>query len=496
MNLPPRLFGLVVIFGLMSISLTVWPSLLAGDWNQWRGPHRNGLLPDSPELLDRLPADGLQPTWKVGEDVIGQGNAGWSSPVVAGSLVYLFSHTRQRRPEVNLPEEKYPKLTPEQREDMPQDLQDEHEANRRREQLARKRKQTLCQERIVCLEAATGKTVWLFERESVLTRFPHSSSPAVVGEHLYQLTAERDLLCLEALTGQQRWRAELPLESPAEDQQWDQTPSSVALSGGVVVVLSQGLCGVDAQTGKVLWQNDQVSNRDSSPAIWQANDRVCVIVNATDGRTVCVDLKTGQLLWGVKTDARRSTPVVVGNILLTYSSSRKSGLMCYDLVADNPSTEPTRRWQFQGIADPGSSPVVWDGHVYVQGQQRLACLDLETGKPQWRTTLDLANPRYTSLVCADGKVIYGFESVLLFAATPQKYSPLAHGYIDEDGLLAEEQTHRKRLNLATLDQRQAERLWQSKVRRQGPKSCTSPALADGRLFLRLNKGLICYDLRK
>ena len=63
-------------------------------------------------------------------------------------------------------------------------------------------------------------------------------------------------------------------------------------------------------------------------------------------------------------------------------------------------------WSYEHIADAGSSPVVVDGCAFVQGEEHLACVDLETGKPRWQTTLDhVRRPQYTSPVAVDNKVI-------------------------------------------------------------------------------------------
>ena len=41
---------------LLAFSLTPIAALAGSDWNQWRGPDRNGVLPDSPPLVNAVPA--------------------------------------------------------------------------------------------------------------------------------------------------------------------------------------------------------------------------------------------------------------------------------------------------------------------------------------------------------------------------------------------------------------------------------------------------------
>jgi outer membrane protein assembly factor BamB len=182
--------------------------------------------------------------------------------------------------------------------------------------------------------------------------------------------------------------------------------------------------------------------------------------------------------------------------MLTYGASRKGGLRCYDLTQKPPEL----LWTFQGCADAGSSPVALDDKVYVQGERRLACVDLETGKRVWTTTLNLEQPRYTSPAAADDQVFYTFEGVLCFAAQGKKYQELFNGKIDNTGLLAEEQAFRRMLKIDDLErtpegQKEAEQLWRKTFSEHRPLACSSPALADGKLYLRTQTGLVCYDLR-
>ncbi|MCA9222557.1 MAG: hypothetical protein KDA71_19660, partial [Planctomycetales bacterium] len=151
-------------------------------------------------------------------------------------------------------------------------------------------------------------------------------------------------------------------------------------------------------------------------------------------------------------------------------------------------------------ADPGSSPVVVGEYAYVQGEKRLACVDLVTGDTVWNTTLDLGRPRYTSPVACGDKVFYTYENVLCFAAGEKDFTPLYTGKVGTDGLLAEESFFREQLNLDELEktaegQKEAQRLTRETFDKNQPLACASPAFADGRLVLRLKDRIVCYDLR-
>jgi outer membrane protein assembly factor BamB len=465
----------------------------AGDWAQWRGTHRNGVAADSPKLVDSLPADGLKPVWVSEKIGSGKNDGGWGSPVVvdfstaakADRRVYLFTHKRVKLRDV--PKKKFPWLPPEKRVGMTPQEYDKYEADRRNEDefIA---KSYAFRESIYCMNAADGKTIWKNEEDSSYSRFPQSGSPTVVDGRLYILGAGRHVRCLDARSGDDVWNVRLPGEF--RDEFWD---SSFAVVDGVAVFLAGHLIAVDLKTGKIKWQGDAKKTRGthSSPVVWNHDGQDLIVVNVAGSETICIEPASGKELWRIKSEAGLATPVIQDDLLITYNNSRKKGMRCFRMKLDGAE----EIWKYQGCQDKGSSPVVVNGHVYVQGEKRLACVDLASGEEEWMTNLDLGRPQYTSLVAADSKVYYALEGMLCFEATDSDFKPLIQGKIDLNGLLATEASHRTRLKLDALPQNKAEKEYQSQVGRHGPVACASPAIADGRMFVRLKNGIACYDLR-
>ena len=461
----------------------------ASEWNQWRGANRDGLDAKSPPLVSSLPDQGLKPVW-VSESISSAKNGGWSSPVVAEGRVFLFAHERVQLRE--LEKKKYPWLAPDKRVGMTPEEYVEYERLRRNEDEERGKAYRF-RELVYCLDAKTGKTVWKNEADSLYSRFPQSGSPTVLDGRVYLLGAGRHARCLNAKTGDDIWR--IRLEGDFRDEHWQ---SSFAIVDGVAVLLAGHLFGLDIKTGSTLWQGDPKTTRGThaSPVIWKTDGRELIIVNVAGSQTICVEPKTGRELWRITSEANLSTPVVVGNRLVTYGNSRKKGLRCFEVS----TTEARHLWTYHGVQDKGSSPVVVNGHVFVQGERRLACVDLETGKADWMVTLNYRQPQYSSLVAADGRVFYALEGLLCFNATPEKFQPLIDAKMDGSGLLAAEKFYRELLELDELEKQpggleKSQKLLQKKIGQHGPLQCASPALADGKIFIRLKNGIACYDLR-
>ncbi len=476
--------------GSLGILLLTAAVVMADDWSQWRGSQHG--FAEGPALIDELPADGLKPVWIQTEDIPAAEGGGWSSPVVHQGKLFLFAHKKKRLSNDRLPPVKYPYLAPEKRVGMSDEEYREYEANRRDEQETRSR-QFRFDEVLYCLDANTGDKNWEVSVKSVYTRFPQSGTPCIVGDRLFVMGAGRTARCFDIKDKKQVWETRLPGEFRDEFLQ-----SSFLVTPEVATVVCGSLFGLDPNSGTIRWQHESRDNRvsHSSPVEWSHQGRRFVIANLGAGETICTD-EAGKELWRHRTEGGHSTPIVMGDRLITYGNSRKKGLRCFELSL----TGVKDLWVFQGAADPGSTPVVVGNYVYVQGQRRLAAVDLADGKAEWSTTLKLGNPRYTSLVAADDKVFYAFEGMLIFRAGAERYEQVVQANIDRGGTIASEKQFRSILGMAELEktaegQKQADRLWRTRFKNSGPLACATPAIVDGRIYLRLKNGMACYDLRR
>lgn len=484
-----RKLTIVAVLFLVAGGAALCPTT-AAEWNQWRGAGRDGVAHDSKPLRGDLPAAGLMPVW-ITERIAGGNDGGWSSPIVAGGRVYLYSHARVKAADAELPKRKYPYLADDKRGHLSAAEYAEYEVKRRAEDQAFSEFYRY-HEALYCFDAASGQPIWKQERPSVYTRFLHSGTPALVDGRIFVLGAARMARCFDAGTGALRWETRLPGEFTDEHM-----ASSFAVADGVAAILAGRLFGLEVASGSILWQGDARTTRGthSSPAVWSHSGHDWFIVNVAGDSTICLEPRTGNERWRIKSLANLSTPLIVGDRLVTLGDQRRGGLRCFDLA----EAGATERWAYQRIADKGSSPVAIDGHVYAQGERRLCCVNLDTGTEAWSTMLDLASPQYTSLIGGAGKVIYAFDGLLMFAADASEFRPLIAAKFDKQGLMASEAELRRQLKLAEVEagpngQERALRVFQQEVTNQGPLPCSSPALVDGKLYVRLRQSLACYDL--
>jgi outer membrane protein assembly factor BamB len=106
--------------------------------------------------------------------------------------------------------------------------------------------------------------------------------------------------------------------------------------------------------------------------------------------------------------------------------------------------------------------VLLNGYLYGSNQQFLTCLEFQTGKVMWETR----ETGKGSILSADGRLYYRDErsgTVFLVEATPEKY--IEHGRL----------TQPQRSKLAA---------W------------PHPIIANGKLYLRDQDVLLCYDVKQ
>lgn len=459
------------------------------DWPQWRGPSRSGFV-DSEALVRQLPPEGLDPAWTFA-GFPGGTSGGWSSPVIAGSRVFVYSHTKEKTGKGEVGKALYPWLPPSERTGMSDAEYDDYEVKRRDENESRS-KAFQFRQRLVCLDLITGAVVWDRSEDTVYTRFTQSGTPCIVGQRLLVMTPQRTAACYDATTGEVIWKRRLPGEF--RDEYFS---SSFVASGDAAYVCCGPVTALRISDGALLWQGESPLDYEShsSPAVAETDAGKIVIANVQGGVTVGYDADSGQRLWELESGASQSTPIVADGVLLTYGGSRKNGLQCYDL--NTTAKAPERRWRFQGTADSGSTPVLRGEFVFVQGDKRIAKLRLSDGKTLWQKTLRVSNPRYTSLIAAGGQLLYGWEGILAIDAESDAYQVLYDAEIDSERVLIGPDDLRKKLGMNSLGSlEEAEKVWQKKAIATGPLACATPAFSDGRIVLRLRDSLVCYELAR
>jgi outer membrane protein assembly factor BamB len=283
------------------------------------------------------------------------------------------------------------------------------------------------------------------------------------------------LFCLDAAAGKEVWKTDILKATGAPDRSaearyWGLT-SSPLVEGDAVIVLPGGtknnaVAAFHKDTGKLVWGAGDASLGYSSPvAVTLAGRRQVV---AAAGKAVLgIDPAGGAVLWqhpfgNLVFDCTCATPLCVDNRVFV-SAAYGVGCALLEVTADGDKLAVGEKWKNRDLQNHFATSILLDGHLYGchgdLGACTLRCVELETGKVKWSER----EPGKCSLVAAGGRLICLSETgaVRVVEANPEKY--VVRGELTD---------------LLTF------------------KSWPAPVIADGRLYLRDEKHLICLDLRR
>jgi len=409
---------------------------LAADWPQWRGPARDGVWTET-GVVERFASPQLPIKWRV---PIG---SGYSGPTVAEGRVFVMDRIAKPSP----------------------------------------------QERVLSLDAETGKEAWSYVYDCRYQGVQYEAGPrcsVTVDEgRAYALGTMGHLHCFEARSGKLLWKHDCRQEYGAKVPIWG-IAASPLIEGGLVIVHVGGkddasVIAFDKVAGQEKWRalNDPASY--SSPiVIEQAGRRVLVCL--TGERMVGLDPQTGRLYWEHPFRPKEmvitiATPVFDGSHLI--ATSFYDGMLLLNVRQDKLAVE--KLWQRRGENERNtdalhcciSTPVILGDCLYgVDSHGELRCLDLKTGDRIWEDLTATPKARWSNI-----HMVRNGDKVWMF----NERGELIIGKLDPAGF--HEISRAKLIEPTTgqLDQR-------------GGVCWSHPAFANCCVYARNDRELVCADL--
>ena len=335
--------------------------LLADDWPQWLGPQRDSVWRET-GILETFPATGPTVRWRV---PVG---GGYSGPAVAEGRVYIMD--RQLAKDASNPRNAFD------------------------------RGRIPGTERVLCLNEADGKQLWVYEYDCPYTvsyAAGPRTTPEVSGGKVYALGAEGNLCCLDATTGKEIWSRDFKKDFGIPTPMWGFAGHPL-LDGQKLICLAGGNGSVavafDKDTGKELWRALSASEPGyAPPVIIEADGKRQLIVWHPEALN-SLDPETGALYWSEPGKAKAgmtiATPRRMGDLL--YVTSFYNGSVMMRLDAVQPAA--TKLWQSEKVSEKDtdalhtvmSTPFLDDGYIYgVCSYGQLRCLKADTGERVWET---------------------------------------------------------------------------------------------------------------
>jgi outer membrane protein assembly factor BamB len=366
-------------------------SASAGDWTHWRGPQQNGYAPDT-----NLPA-----TWSLdGKNLIWKAPIGSrSTPLVMKGRVFVFNYNAEK---VN----------------QGGDIKDKPET---------------IQERVMCLDADTGKTIWeheipVFHSDIVTVRLGWTNLVADPETgYVYGHGTQGFLFCLDGMANKAKviWQRSMSEEYGRITGYGGRVTSPILFDDMVIFGMVNSSWGdhakggnrfvaFDKKSGEVRWWSEPAGavkgTYYSVPVTASINGVDLVISGGADGSVFAVKARTGEFAWRhtFANAAVNSSPVVAGSLVYighgeeNADNNIQGRIVCLD-ASQVTKEEPKVVWQRDGITVRYTSPIIHDNRLYVTDESgKLFCLDGAKGEILWKISYG-RNSR-GSPVLADGKI--------------------------------------------------------------------------------------------
>jgi outer membrane protein assembly factor BamB len=328
------------------------------------------------------------------------------------------------------------------------------------------------EEMVECLNATTGKLLWRFAYPTEyvddfgMDDGPRAT-PLIADKRVYTLGAEGRLHCLELETGKKIWDRSLNSDYQARKGFFG-VGTSPLLEGNLLLVnvggTEAGIVGFSKDSGKEVWRATHHEASYSSPVVATFNGRRLAIFLTREG-IVFLDPLTGNVKHSqrfraaIHSSVNAATPVVANDCVF-FSALYGTGALALRVHKDRFE----QLWKNNdSLSCHYSTAIHHDGFIYgidggLEGDAQLRCVELTTGRIRW------GKDRFgrASMILAEGRLVCLNEhgELLLVEANPGAYQEKARAAL-----------------LLT--------------------PCRSqPALADGLLYARDPKKLVCWYFKR
>ncbi len=313
-------------------------------WNGWRGPDRDAIVQDF-EPPEQWP-ERLEQVWSV------EVGGGYSTPLVEDGRVY--QQARSGSDEI-----------------------------------------------LWCLDIATGEVIWraatpvAFRAGSGGQRHGAGpkSTPTLADGRIFTLSITGILTAWSAADGELLWQRDFREHLDQAHPYWGVSTSPLVEDGRLYARVGScengALFCLDPASGADIWVQRQHANCYSSPLVDEV-DGVRQLIEFNHSGLCGVDLETGRVLWehGYPHQGRSQntpTPVVHGDLIVLGAEDR--GMFAVRAIKEGDTWTAERVWEHRDVSMDMSSTVVSEGVVYGfshfnRGQ--FFGLDPKTGNVLWK----------------------------------------------------------------------------------------------------------------
>ena len=360
------------------------PAAPAADWPDWRGPNQDRHYDGPPLVTSFDPEKGANVLWRNDEA------GGISTPVIMGGRLYtLVRHKPGTQEEA---------------------------------------------EKVLCLDAKTGKKLW----ENVFNVYLSDVPAERVGWSAVVADPESGTVfahgvcgaftAIDAATGKTKWQRSLHEEFGFLSTYGGRTnvpivfedlviASAVVTGWGDTARPAHRFLGMDKATGAVRWMNGTKELPEdttySTPSLADFGGTAALVFGSSDGSVWNFQPRTGKAAWNFKLSRRgiNTPPLVAGDTVFisqaeeNLDNTSMGSATAFRTAGSGDITAGNVIWQKKGVMDGRSMPVVLGERVYfIDDGAKVYAFDKATGEPVGRPQKLLGTIVRGSPLVADGRL--------------------------------------------------------------------------------------------
>lgn len=326
---------------------------------------------------------------------------------------------------------------------------------------------------LMALNTADGKQVWAtkFGKPADPGGFVGPrAAPTVDGELLFAIDQSGELVCLKATDGTEVWRKNLVKDFGGQQPNWGYTESPL-VDGDKVIATPGGSKGavvaLNKKTGALVWQSSEFTDPAHYSSLVLAEiGGVKQYVGLTPQSVMGIAAADGKLLWRAPRKGQTAvipTPIVAEDSVYV-TSGYGVGCNLVKISSEGGKFSAQQVYANKVMVNHHGGVIKVGDFVYGYSDGKgWTCQNFKTGEAKWQDKEKLGKG---CLLYADGHFYLRQEDgkgpVALIEATPDGYKE--HGRFDQP-------------------------------QRSSANSWPHPVIANGKLYLRDQDVLLCYDVK-
>ena len=285
---------------------------------------------------------------------------------------------------------------------------------------------------VFCLDAGSGETLWSHSYPSATDPNEFDGGPTstptvdIASGAVYSLSRSGELFCLDASSGEVRWRQNVSQTANVRIPAWGFAGSPYVHADLLLLNAGDAAVAVQKATGELAWASPDKDAGYSSMVPMKTDDRDAVVFGSARSY-VCVDANDGTELWRQRwltTFGCNAADPIVFDDQVFLSSGYNRGAALLRPAGDEPEVV----WKSKEMQNQLSTSVRIGGHVYgihgdVDSGASLRCLSLDDGSVQWSSegvpfSALSATRQHLIALTDDGDLV-------LASATPERFQVIA-----------------------------------------------------------------------